>query len=216
MNGTIATEHDADLADAQRRLWHWINAIDAACNRFDAMSEVSRLNRGDGGPVSVSSTFELVLDAAWRSFDATGGLCDPTVLPALIALGYDDDYDRIAARDDVTVSTPLPAPGLGAVHWDRDAHTVSLDEGCQVDFGASAKALCADLVATELAQRGGVIVEIGGDVAVRGRGPDGPWVIGISDSLAITGWPSKSPRQSGRTQIRIQRFFDGNTEFVFF
>jgi len=45
----------------------------------------------------------------------------------------------------------------------------------------------ADLVAADTAAFGGVVVELGGDLAVRGRGPTGPWVIGVSDSLTITG-----------------------------
>lgn len=193
VSGTIATQHQKDLADAERRLWHWIGAVDATCNRFDETSEISRVNRHGAGPVVVSETFERALDAAWRAFSATEGLCDPTVLPALLSLGYVDDYDLIAQRDDIVAGTPVPSPGFNALHWDRDAHTVSPDQGCQIDLGASAKALCADLVATDLAERGGVIVEIGGDVAVRGQGSNGPWAIGVSDSLSLTG---REPRIS--------------------
>ena len=29
------------------------------------------------------------------------------------------------------------------------------------------------------------MVEVGGDVAVRGCGPDGPWAIGVADSLVV-------------------------------
>jgi thiamine biosynthesis lipoprotein len=32
-----------------------------------------------------------------------------------------------------------------------------------------------------------VVVELGGDVAVRGTGPQGPWAIGVSDTLVVTG-----------------------------
>jgi thiamine biosynthesis lipoprotein len=193
MSGTIATERHRDLTEANQRLWHWIGAIDAACNRFNETSEISRLNRSDGATMEVSETFELALDAAQRSYEATGGLCDPTILAALVALGYDRDYDLISADDSIVAGTPRPALGLDALHWDREAHTVSLDTGCQIDLGASAKALCADLVADDLAALGGVIVEIGGDVAVHGQGSKGPWAIGVSDSLQLTG---REPRVS--------------------
>jgi thiamine biosynthesis lipoprotein len=43
------------------------------------------------------------------------------------------------------------------------------------------------LVANDVAPGGGVVVEIGGDVNARGRGPEGPWVIGIAETLIITG-----------------------------
>jgi thiamine biosynthesis lipoprotein len=187
MSGTLATEHAERLTFGEQRLWHWINEIDAACNRFKPDSEISRLNARAGEEVAISATLELAIDAALRAGAATGGLCDLTVLPALIALGYDRDYDELKASRVVPANEPVPAPGLAAVHLDRASHRVTLDPGCQIDLGASAKALVADLVADELAPFGGVVVESGGDVAVRGRGPDGPWVIGISDLLSITG-----------------------------
>ncbi|MFI5036016.1 MAG: FAD:protein FMN transferase [Acidimicrobiales bacterium] len=197
LTGTLATEHDDDLDFATERLWHWIGAIDDACNRFRPDSEVSALNRHPGEPLAVSPTLELALGAALRSAAMTGGLCDPTVLSALLALGYDRDYDTLAARGDVAVAAPTPAPGVGAIAWDRGAHKVTLAPDCAIDLGASAKALAADLVAAELVGRGGVVVEIGGDVAVRGRGPDGPWAIGVGESLTVTGHEPRVSHQGG-------------------
>jgi len=193
LSGTLATQDPEDLEFATARLWHWIGAIDDACNRFRADSEISLLNRRSGESIEVSATFELALDAAFRASAMTDGLCDPTVLPALLALGYDRDYDDLDARGDVLVGDLVPAPGVGAVTWDRSTHRVTLATGCQIDLGASAKALAADLVAEDVAIRGGVVVEIGGDVALRGRGPDGPWAVGVGDSLVITG---REPRIS--------------------
>lgn len=187
MSGSLFTQDHDQMPFAQERLWHWINAIDGACNRFRDDSEISRLNARSGRLTRISEPLELAIDAALRAGEATGGLCDPTILPALLALGYDRDYDELVARGGDVAKPPSPAPGLGAIDLDRDHHTVTLALGCQIDLGASAKALVADLVADELAPLGGVLVEIGGDVAVRGRGPDGPWVVGVSDSLDITG-----------------------------
>ena len=190
LTGSLFTQNDETLPFAEQRLWHWINAVDDACNRFRPDSEISNLNRVHGEPVAISETLELALDAALRASEATGGLCDPTVLPALLALGYDRDYDELATRS-IVAKEPVPSPGVDAIDLDRQAHAVTLRPGCQLDLGASAKALVADLVADELAFYGGVLVEIGGDVAVRGRGPTGPWVIGISPSLQLT---AREPR----------------------
>jgi len=46
---------------------------------------------------------------------------------------------------------------------------VTLSPLCQLDLGASAKAMVADLVATDVGESGGVVVEIGGDVACAPR-----------------------------------------------
>jgi len=172
---------------AQERLWYWLREIDDACNRFRDDSEISRLNARAGATVSISATFELALDAASLARDATDGLCDPSVLPALLAMGYNVDYDELKTRDDATLAPPVKGAGASAFELDRLDHTVTLSPGCQLDLGASAKALAADLVANDVAPTGGVVVEVGGDVAVRGRGPQGLWAIGLSDDLELHG-----------------------------
>ena len=187
LSGSLTTQFDQQMPYAEQRLWHWINAFDAACNRFRSDSEISRLNAHHDGPVVVSDTLALALDAALDGAARTDGLCDPTVLPSLLALGYDRDYDELAASGVANVKPTFPAPGVRAVNFDRERSTVELELGCQLDLGASAKALVVDLVAHELAPFGGVVVELGGDVALRGEGPRGPWVIGVSDSLTLTG-----------------------------
>jgi thiamine biosynthesis lipoprotein len=195
LSGSLNTERDEQMAFAEERLWYWIEQIDATCNRFRSDSEISRVNSLRGETVPISATFERALESALRAAQMTYGLCDPTVLPALLALGYDRDYDDVVVRDDIEVRAPVPAPGPSAMHLDVLRHTLRLDDGCQLDLGASAKALVADLVADEVAPSGGVVVELGGDVAVRGNGPEGPWAIAISDSLSITG---REPRISLR------------------
>ncbi len=187
LSGSLHTENEHQMDFARQRLWARIDAFDAACNRFRTDSEISRLNAQGGGEVALSETLELALDAALRAGQATEGLCDPTVLPALLALGYDRDYDELRVAGAPSPSPATPAPGLGAIHLDRERHTVELTPDCQIDLGASAKALIADLVADDVAPTGGVVVEFGGDVAVRGAGPDGPWVIGVADTLFVTG-----------------------------
>ncbi len=195
LSGSLTTQREEQMAFAEERLWHWIELIDAACNRFRPDSELSRVNAMRGATVVVSPTFERALESALRAAQMTQGLCDPTILPALVALGYDRDYDQVAVRDDIEARAPVAAPGTLAIHLDRERHTLRLDDECQIDLGASAKALVADLVAEDVAPSGGVVVELGGDVAVRGSGPEGPWAIAISDSLTITG---REPRISLR------------------
>ena len=187
LTATLAVERDDQFEAALATLWRHLDAVDAAANRFRSDSEVTRLNRASGQPLEVSATFEDVLAGALQCAEWTDGLCDPTVLAALVELGYDRDYDELRVTGAPARRAARPAPGVSAVVWDRARHRVALRDGAQVDFGASAKALVADRVADEVAPGGGVVVEIGGDVAVRGRGPDGPWTLGVTDSLVITG-----------------------------
>jgi thiamine biosynthesis lipoprotein len=185
MTGTLATEREDQREFAEARLWHWLDAIDQSCSRFRPDSELALLN--ERGDADLSPTLELALVAALESYDATNGLSDPTVLPALLALGYSVDYADLARDGGATPLDAVPSLGRDAITMDLSHHHVSLARGCQLDLGASAKALAADLVANDVAPHGGVLVEIGGDVAVRGRGPNGPWAIGVSDVLDIRG-----------------------------
>ena len=183
MTGTLAVEDSSFLPEAERRLWHWIDLIDASCNRFRSDSEITRVNQHAGESIVVSGTFERALEAALRASQATDGLCDPTVLPALLALGYDRDFDELG--DDVARAAPVLPRGVETIHLDTATHTLVLDPGTRLDLGASAKALAVDEVVHELEAFGGVVVEIGGDVAVAGQGPSGPWAIGVSDTLEV-------------------------------
>lgn len=184
LTGSITTESQEHFEFANERLWFWIGEIDRACNRFNNDSEIQRLNTSSGKEREVSATFEVALDAAIRSSEMTDGLCDPTVLTALLQLGYNRDFDELGDELVTSELTPVPSPGISAIKFDKEGHKVSLNN-CIIDFGASAKALTADLVANDLMKFGGVAVEIGGDVALRGIDPRNPWTIGISDSLSV-------------------------------
>ncbi len=184
LSGSLHTERDSQLAFAQDRLHHWIDAVDAACNRFRADSEITRLNAARG-EVALSDTLTRALVAARRASELTEGLCVPTVLPSLLALGYDRDYDTLNAVADEPVDLH-PAPAFDTLGFDEATRRVTRTDW-MIDLGASAKALVADLVVEDVSPTGGVVVEIGGDVCARGRGPEGPWVIGVAETLAVTG-----------------------------
>jgi thiamine biosynthesis lipoprotein len=64
--------------------------------------------------------------------------------------------------------------------------TIRVPAGVELDFGATAKALAADLAVGRAGARaaGGVIVSLGGDLAVAGTPPQGGWPVRISDDHA--------------------------------
>lgn len=186
MSGSLHTSGDLALADAEDHLWHWAGELDTTCNRFRPDSEISRIN-ARGGFQELSPTLTRALDAADRAFTLSEGACDPTVLSSLEAWGYDQNFDDLGDAPRLAPREVEPAPGWPRAHFDAERAVLDLEPGVRLDLGASAKALLADLVVADLAPFGGVCVEVGGDVALAGAGPDGPWVIGVSDSLVITG-----------------------------
>lgn len=169
-------------------------AVDLACSRFRPDSELSRLNTADGGPVVVSPTFADVLAAALRAARITNGDVDPTCGAALAALGYDRDFAQVSAgRTDESarqISPISPVPGWRCVHLDQQNRRVGLERGAQLDLGATAKAWAADRCAAQItaALGCGVLVSLGGDVAVAGQPPAGDWRIRVTDDHAAPSW----------------------------
>lgn len=175
MSGTLLVADSAAERIAEETLWSWVRRADEAVNRFAPTSEVARLNT-DGTLDNASDDFLMFLDAARQAAELTDGLCDPTVLPALLAWGYDRDYSQLASVTTEVVGSPRISLGLASLTV--SGRTVTSPSG--LDFGASAKAFVADAIATDLAAHGGVLIEIGGDVAVRTSGSDSPWVVGVA------------------------------------
>ncbi len=161
------------LADLERR---W--------SRFVPTSELSELNRCAGTPVHVSAETSALVARAVAAWRATGGAFDPTVVDAVVRLGYDTDLDEVQARPPATAVArpPVPAPGCGGIELDPAGSTVMLPSGVRLDPGGIGKGLAGDLVVGELLAAGaaGAMVDVGGDVVVAGDGPAGAgWTIGI-------------------------------------
>ena len=159
-------------------------AMDAACSRFRADSELSRINALAGESVQVGPLFAEVVGAALRAAAATDGDVDPTCGAGLEAVGYDRDIE-VLQEDGVriVVYEYLPAPGWQSVDWDPESRTLRVPPGCRLDFGAVAKALAADRAAAAVTRElgCGVLVSLGGDIATAGRGPDKGWRIRVTD-----------------------------------
>src|SRR5207302_7983179 len=105
------------------------------------------------------------LEVALEAAESTDGLVDPTVGPALRALGYDRDFAVVVSRGPQPSFTLVPARGPRSVTLDRDARTVALRRGTELDLGATAKAFAADRIATAIGAEVGrqVPVGLGGD-----------------------------------------------------
>ena len=186
------------LAPARRMLTEDLAALDAACSRFRADSEIAALDdapadgRGRTTPVRISPLLAGALAVALRAARLTDGDVDPTVGGALSAAGYDRDF-ALVRRDGPPVRlTVRSVPGWREVELDEAAGLVSLPGGTQLDLGATAKAWAADRAAARIAAElgCGVLVNLGGDIAVAGAAPPGGWRIRVQD---VTGRPEDPP-----------------------
>jgi thiamine biosynthesis lipoprotein len=158
--------------------------IDATCSRFRDDSELSRLNAARGREVRVSPLLALAIGHGLRAAAVTGGAVDPTVGRALRVAGYDADFAAVAATGGPLVLTAHAVPGWQAVRFDAASRAVMIPAGVEIDLGATAKALAADLAAAAALREldgGGVLVSLGGDIALAGEAPQGGWIVGVSD-----------------------------------
>ena len=182
----VVTDPDS-LGAAKAAVYEVVRAIDDAASRFRADSELSLLNATRD--LVVSPLLARAIAAGLRGAQLTDGAVNPTVGMAVRLAGYDADFDAVLKDGGPLRVHVARVPGWQAVHLDAVARRVSIPPGVEVDLGATAKALAADLAA-EAAEptlaRGGVLVSLGGDIAVAGEPPAGGWQVQVSeDSGAV-------------------------------
>ncbi len=173
---------------ARHELERELAELDEACSRFRSDSELVRLNADAGtGPVAVSPLLFEAIVVAVSAAASTGGLVDPTVGRTLRLAGYDRRFASVTLRDGASFRARFaPVPGWRRIDLDVERQTVQLDRDVELDLGATAKALAADrsAQAASRASDTGVLVSLGGDVAVAGPAPDGGWPVRIADDHA--------------------------------
>ena len=156
---------------------------EARFTRFLTDSELARLNAGDGRYIPVSPEMFAMLEAALWAYQESGGLVNAAILPALTAAGYDRPFRQGLTQPGS--SEPMQVPPLPEVLiLDGATRSVALAPGAALDLGGIAKGALADLLIDELGDD--AVCNLGGDVRVRGNGPDGDgWHIGLCDRSAV-------------------------------
>jgi thiamine biosynthesis lipoprotein len=150
-------------------------------SRFRADSELSRVNARAGRWTTVSPGFAALLRHALAAAARTSGLFDPTVLPALVAAGYDRDFDELIAGARGALHPPEPCHRWRDIDLQNDLLHMPADVG--LDFGGVAKGWTVDLAAHAAAGEGlrWAIVNAGGDLRAVGHGPDRGFDVAIED-----------------------------------
>jgi thiamine biosynthesis lipoprotein len=187
-----------DLPAARQLLDEDLAAIDLACSRFRSDSELLRLDLAEGRPVRLSPLLARALAAALDAARDTDGHVDPTVGSAMSELGYDRDYSLLTPDGTPVRVVERPVPGWRRVELDRATGIVRVPIGVSLDLGATAKALAADLAATRIHESlgGGVLVGIGGDIAVAGDAPAAGWTVRVQDATGPTDAAAEGPTVS--------------------
>lgn len=151
-----------------------IERFDRDWSRFRPDSLVSRL-AAEGGRAAAPADARALLDAYAELSDATEGAVNPLVGASLERLGYDAAY-RLSPT-----GQPLPAPTDWRARLAWQDGMLALHGPALIDVGAIGKGRLVDLVLARVAARvdGDVVVDGGGDIAVRG----GPVRVGLEHPL---------------------------------
>jgi thiamine biosynthesis lipoprotein len=164
-----------------------IEACERSLSRFDPASELTRLNAAGGVWFDASPRLFGAVSQAVDARLRTGGRFDPTVLPAMLAAGYDRSFEQLAQR---WPDEPAGWRAGGMIDIDP-AGRLRLRDGVTLDLGGIGKGYSGERAAEAMLrawpQMPGALVDLGGDIAVRGCAQDGnAWQIGVADPRGRT------------------------------
>ncbi len=166
-----ATVDDRVFETAAARVEAIFAREDRRCSRFRDDSEITLANRRAGRPTRLSHGLAEVIALALEGAARSGGRSDPSVLDAVLAAGYDRDFDELLAG------------ARGALHPSRpcgrwrdivlEGLTLHMPEGVGLDLGGIAKGWTVDLAAAAARDSGlpWAVVNAGGDLRVVGAPP---------------------------------------------
>lgn len=159
-----------------------LREINDQMSHYQADSELSRFNRlGPGESFEVSKDFARVMEYSLGLNRRSGGVFDPALGGLIDAWGFGPP-GRVNDADVNFVRVDDKALGADLLEWSGQRCLVKRREGVHLNLSAVAKGYAVDALAEMLTERGleHILVEIGGEVGVRGSNPKGqPWQIGV-------------------------------------
>lgn len=167
----------------ERAIRETMDRINRHMSVYDPESELSRINRAPRDvPSMLTPETARVLRFALDLAAASGKAFDPTVGPLVRAWGFGpapaSSPDRPAPAE---IRALMERVGADKAEL-RDQTLIKRVDGLEFDLNAVAKGYGVDAVAQTLQELGYIryLVEIGGEVVVRGMNPGGePWRIGV-------------------------------------
>lgn len=161
--------------------------FDLSLNPFNPQSIIAQVNRNE--PVAIDSWFRTVFLKAYEVSEATGGAYDITCAPLVNLWGF--GFSRMDSVTPALIDSVRTFVGYQKVRLEGD-RVVKSDPRVMLDCASIAKGYACDVIA-QLLERQGVenyMVEIGGEVTLRGVNPSGQgWRVGIqrpeTDSIGV-------------------------------
>ena len=198
------TDIHAWVFDAGQQVANQVESLfrqqERTMSRFDATSELSRLNQSPDPEVSVSPALFAPLAVAFWAAEATGGLFDPTLLAPLAAAGYDRSFELVVERASFRWAAPPELADMPGVQHRRlatwrqvtllpETQRVRRPVGLGIDLGGMGKGWSVDRAADLLNGHGPYLVNAGGDLFAHGQPGDARgWRIDVEHPLHPARW----------------------------
>lgn len=180
----ITYEYETDLIDSILKV---LNEVDCSLSPFNKNSVITAVNNNED--VVVDEHFIKVFTLAKNISEETNGAFDITVAPLVNAWGF--GFKNTEEVTEEMIDSLLEVVGIDKVRLD-DGRIIKENSMSMLDCSAIAKGYGVDAVGLFLENKGvrNYMVEIGGEVRVRGCNPHGMlWKIGITkpedDSLCM-------------------------------
>lgn len=173
--------------------WDAVAECERLWSRFLADSELTLLNKcAMAAPfeIDVSDlTADLVAAMLW-AYTYSDGWVDSSLLPQVIAAGYDRDFGELTAAVPNQRNRLAPDRYAGMSAVSLAGNRLGRSKPVVLDSGGVGKGLAADLVAEAIMRGGasGALVDLGGDIRAIGTDQhDRPWLVTAANEVNPAG-----------------------------
>ena len=179
----VAALDDTDKYDGlQAEIDSVLRGVNMKMSTYIPESEISRFNVfQESTPFEVSPQVVKVLRKALELNKDSQGAFDITVGPLVNLWGFGKDGSREEPPSDEEIAEVHAYVGSNMLHIIDDRHISKDNPHTEIDLSAIAKGYGVDVVADYLHTRGfkNYLVEIGGEIVVRGKNNGKLWRVGI-------------------------------------
>lgn len=200
----ICTYGDAKAcASALERAFSDCRCYERLFSRTIAGSDISRVNAAKGAWVDVDARTGKLVEKALAYCAESRGTFDITI-GAVSRLW---DLKRGIIPQDEALAEAVRHVDWHGVHIEREGSRARVrldDPAAMIDLGGIAKGWIADALDAMLTQTGipGYVIDLGGNILVRGDKPDGsPWTVGLPDPAHGREKPSATIKLAGGSVV---------------
>ncbi|GHD45039.1 thiamine biosynthesis lipoprotein [Marinobacter persicus] len=193
----VLHEDEERLRNLASGIQEELQSVDQAMSTWKDDSELSRFNQKSDQSqwTEVSGPLFEVLSEARRIAEMTDGALDITIGPVVNLWGFGPDARPETVPGEDALTRALAETGWQHLELDAGRQAIRSEIPLYLDLSAIAKGYGVDVVARYLDKQGvaAYLVEVGGEVRVNGRKPDGSaWKLAV-----------EQPVENGREVNRI-------------